>query len=439
MSKTGVILVINYGFCNIYWQLIMIMYKQKQTVLYLRVDLGGKQLAAGGSVAHTRGVINGFLSNNWSVVCASSAMHELLRAEDIPFFPLSMPCWLRPLRWKINSLLSNIFFTWHSIRACSRESITCVYQRHAPWSLVGVLVAWWLKVPLILEYNGSEVWMARHWQVKTNVWHSLVTFGWLLRFLENRALRSASYLVVVSQASSQQLQKAGIAADNIIVRPNGVDTAVFDPCTLADYRLSLRERYGFDKRFVFGFIGTFSPWHGIDQLARMIPPVVTQQGNAAFLLLGDGQLKQWLQDRLREQNVPAERVVFTGIVPQQQAPHYLAACDAFLLPTQPNEDGSPFFGSPIKLFEYMSMAKPIIASDIAQVAHVLAGIGILVKPTDTQGFIDAAHTLITSPLQELERRGAMARSYVVKQCTWHEHVKEIIAVIQDIVPLPERL
>lgn len=411
------------------------MYKQSQTqptVLYLRVDLGGQQLTAGGSVAHTLGVLKGFISNGWSVVCASSAMHGPLSSIDtISFYPLSMPSCLRFLRWKLNCLLSNIFFTWRIIRVCSSYRITCVYQRHGPFCVVGTLIAWWLKVPLILEYNGSEVWMARHWDVRARMpLQSLFSFGWLLRFFEHRALRTANQIVVVSQASCTQLQQAGIAAANIIVRPNGVDTQQFDSATRVDDRVRIRHQYGYDHRFVFGFIGTFSPWHGIDQLAQMIPQVVARHPQASFLLVGDGQLKSWLQDSLTVHGITTEQVIFTGKVPAHTAPAYLAACDAFLLPTQPNADGTQFFGSPIKLFEYMSMAKPIIASEIAQVADILSGIGILVAPDNIQGFIDAAVELITKPTHERHMLGARARDYVIAHGTWHEQVKAIIATTQ---------
>ena len=44
---------------------------------------------------------------------------------------------------------------------------------------------------------------------------------------------------------------------------------------------------------------------------------------------------------------------------------------SFLSPHVPNADGSKFFGSPTKLFEYMAMAKPILASDLDQIGEVL--------------------------------------------------------------------
>ena len=54
-----------------------------------------------------------------------------------------------------------------------------------------------------------------------------------------------------------------------------------------------------------------------------------------------------------------------------RAPSYLAACDILASPHVPNADGTPFFGSPTKLFEYMAMGKCIVASDLDQVGEIL--------------------------------------------------------------------
>lgn len=396
-------------------------------VLYMRVDLGGETLTAGGSVAHTFGVLKGFISNGWQVVCVSSAMIESLRVWDkVPVYPLHMPRLCKPLRWKLNCLLSNIFFTWRLAKLCARYPITHLYQRHAPFSMTGIMLASWFRIPLILEYNGSEVWMHKNWDNRT--WLSL---SWLLERIELRVLRKAHTIVALSQPMVDELVLRGISASKILLQPNGVDADLYDAQTLTEVRAALRAQLGLEQYFVFGFVGTFSPWHGITMLAAMIPEVLAREPNAAFLLVGDGQLKPWLTAVLQAAGVDNKRVIFTGRVAQHEATYYLAVADAFLLPTQPNGDGTMFFGSPIKLFEYMSMAKPIIASDIAQVADVLATIGTLVAPTDTQEFVDAACALMHRSQEERAALGKRARERVLERYTWHAHVGAIIQGAQD--------
>ena len=82
----------------------------------------------------------------------------------------------------------------------------------------------------------------------------------------------------------------------------------------------------------------------------------------------------------------------------------------FLSPTQPNADGTAFFGSPTKIFEYLSMGRPILASDLEQLTEIIKpalllhqafgnneqqSLGIIVDPKDGNAFIQAAHALAT--------------------------------------------
>lgn len=194
-----------------------------------------------------------------------------------------------------------------------------------------------------------------------------------------------------------------------------------------------------DKKIVFGFIGTFSYWHGIDVLEKIIPALLAVDKNLHFLLIGDGVLRKQLEGLLFQKRIE-HAVTFTGVIPQEKAPYYLAQCDIFLCPTQPNIDGTRFFGSPTKLFEYMSMSKPIIASDLEQVAEIISPavkdlskqiiitdqVGILVDPLDVQGFIDACLLCVNMPESDRKKMGDNARKKAVDQYTWRSHVKKII-------------
>ena len=194
----------------------------------------------------------------------------------------------------------------------------------------------------------------------------------------------------------------------------------------------------------FGFIGTFGYWHGIEVLEKIIPILFSKNDTIQFLLIGDGHLKKQLQDSFSGKEFE-NSIVFTGIIPQKEAPYYLAQCDIFLCPTQPNRDGTRFFGSPTKLFEYMSMAKPIIASDLEQLSEIIQPaiyiknlnqkeknfqvtdeVGILVDPLNLQEFIDACFFVMNLSLDNRIRMGINARKKVLKNYTWEQHVVKII-------------
>ena len=94
-------------------------------------------------------------------------------------------------------------------------------------------------------------------------------------------------------------------------------------------------------------------------------------------------------------------VTLAGIRPQTETPRTLAASDILLSPHVPNPDGTPFFGSPTKLFEYMAMAKPIVASDLDQVGWVLKGW----RPGETPPAAGAAGRASAAVLVDARQRG----------------------------------
>ena len=148
--------------------------------------------------------------------------------------------------------------------------------------------------------------------------------------------------------------------------------------------------------------------------------------------------------KLLNDELGAPFVTLAGTRPQVETPRTLAASDILLSPHVPNPDGTPFFGSPTKLFEYMAMRKPIVASDLDQVGWVLKGwrpgeeppakgapgrtrAAVLVEPGDVESLIAGLRRAIELPLAEREALGAEARRLVLEAFTWDRNVAAVLA------------
>ncbi len=196
-------------------------------LLYLRTDIIGEQLTAGGSVAHTVGVIHGFKELGWQITCAASCMQPIIRSmQYVSVTDLHMPRHLKFLRWKLNSFMSTVVFFRQIQKAVDVTTYDAIYQRYSILNATGLLLAWWYKKSFVLEFNGSEVWVMDYWSTHKK-W---IQFRWLIRWVELLNVKHATLIVVVSEPLQEMLvQHYKIPLSKILVNPNGVDTQMFKP------------------------------------------------------------------------------------------------------------------------------------------------------------------------------------------------------------------
>jgi len=395
-------------------------------VAYLRANLW-QESKAGGSVAHTAGVLGGFAAAGLGVTYFGAAdfpparrlgarvvvvppeQIRLRNFPDLPFVAYSRD------------------FTRRCLAVLEDEPPAFFYQRYSLLNDSGAAAARRLGRPLVLEYNGSEVWIARHWSTP-------LMFEGLAARIEAANLHAADLVVVVSRALRDEVVSRGISVERVLVNPNAVDPAVYHP-GIDDG--PVRRRLGLDGKLVIGFVGTFGPWHGAEVLARAVKEVAQRLPTAHFLFVGDGSGMPKVRGILAEDGV-LERVTLTGLVPQAEAPTYLAACDILASPHVPNPDGSPFFGSPTKLFEYMAMGKGIVASDLDQIGEILTHekTAWLVRPGDVDALSEGILRLAEGAALR-ERLGAAARAEAIRHHTWTAHVARLLLRMRELDLLSE--
>jgi glycosyltransferase involved in cell wall biosynthesis len=409
-------------------------------IAYLRTNLWFG-VRAGGSIGHVAGVLNALARQCERVEVLSLERPPLLdpriAVQTILFpGPLGTPHELNYYRYQRH-------FAREGRRALGPSRPDLLYHRVSLASYAGARLARDLGVPLVVEYNGSEVWVSRHWGFA-------LLFPGLARLAEDVALRHADLVVTVSEVLRDELEARGIPAARILVHPNCVDPERFDPGRFPDEaRRALRARYGIAaSAVVCGFIGTFGRWHGITLLAETIRELAErdeswlQDRQVHFLLVGDGVLMSRVRETLAAPRV-ARYVTFTGLVEQHEAPAHLAAADVLLSPHVPNPDGTRFFGSPTKLFEYMAMAKGIVASDLDQIGDVLrhgyraadlpAGpcradesrLAVLTTPGIAAELVAGIRFLVERP-DYREALGRNARREALSRYTWEHNVEDLL-------------
>ncbi|HWI41911.1 MAG TPA: glycosyltransferase family 4 protein [Verrucomicrobiae bacterium] len=194
-------------------------------------------------------------------------------------------------------------------------------------------------------------------------------------------------------------------APHAVYVPNSADTSVFRK-NRGDSSF-IRKHHGIDGRVIIWpavFFQETDRHYTLEIFARLLvlAPQIT------LLLLGDGEYLPEIRRRAEEKGL--RNIIFAGAVPYSDMPHYYAAADAGFLPLR--ESHYDACKGPIKLYEFMAMELPVIATDVGEPAETVraAGCGVLLPFRDAGEAARRVVTLLESG--DLRMMGQAGRRYL---------------------------
>jgi glycosyltransferase involved in cell wall biosynthesis len=147
---------------------------------------------------------------------------------------------------------------------------------------------------------------------------------------------------------------------------------------------------------------------------------------ATLMLVGDGLERERIEKTV--DTLGLRNVVLTGAVGYLEIPEYVAAMDVAIIT---DRGSGSFHYSPLKLREYMSAGKAVIAPRVGEMSRWLADgeDAVLIESGDTDGLARALIDLHNQP-ELRERLGAAARQKILDQATWDIQLLRIDAALQ---------
>lgn len=279
-----------------------------------------------------------------------------------------------------------------------------IYERHALFAHAAMEHARRHATASVLEVNAPLI--------DEQARHRTLALPEAARTTARRALAAAGTVVAVSEGVATYARDHGAA--RVAVIANGVDPARFPP------------RPAPEGPFTFGFLGSLKPWHDvpilIEALARLRAGPVAE---ARLLIVGDGPERPALEARLAALGLSGA-ADFTGALPAAEVPAALARMHAAVAPYAA---GTPFYFSPLKLYEYMAAGLPVIASATGDLAEVVAQdrTGLLVPPGDADALATALAGLAADPSLRTQL-GRAARAEVMAHHGWDRVAGRVLAL-----------
>jgi glycosyltransferase involved in cell wall biosynthesis len=300
-------------------------------------------------------------------------------------------------------------------RAIRRHRPDLIYERYAPNTICGVLAGRRFDVPVLLEINAS--------------WHdhspsgAPPRFRWLARRLERWVCTHSTGTIAVSAALKRHLAASGVPERQITVMPNGVDLARFHPGVSG---AEVRRRYRLEGQVVAGFVGWLRDWHGLEGLIDAVHGSGLLERGLRLLIVGDGPSFARIRARVQGLGL-VDRVVMTGAVAHDAVPSHIAALDIALQPR------ATAHACPMKLLEYMAMARAIVAPDQANIRELVRDrtSARLFPPGDHARLFDLVSELMNAPRERAALGDHARRSVVERDLTWSANAARALALIRD--------
>jgi len=258
----------------------------------------------------------------------------------------------------------------------------------------------------------------------------LPKYSWLLGpkkfsylFLYRLTSRWVSGFIAVSDdVKKAMVQIIGPIGDKVTVICNGVDTQKYRQTVDKAF---VRNQLGLeaDTRLI-ALVATLKEQKGHRYLIRALASIVPQHPDLHVLFIGDGELKEELQDQVNRLNLGGH-IHFLGN--RHDVPELLAASDLFVLP-------SLWEGLSMALLEAMATGLPVVASKLSGTVQVITPneSGILVPPGDTRQLVQAIEQLLNDPTLA-QAMGTAARRRVAEEFSAQKQANEHLALYHRLL------
>lgn len=264
--------------------------------------------------------------------------------------------------------------------------------------LLGRIAARRVGIPVV---GVSRGWTGENWKVK------------IYERLDRWNLKRLDHVVCVSNGQAEKVRRVGVHADKMSVIHNSARIGDFSPVPKSDR-----------STFTVLAAGRLSPEKGFQLLPAVAEQLAHRQVDIRFLMAGDGDLRESIQNDAKNRNVQ-DRIEFLGF--RTDIDRLMADSDVLLLPSFTE-------GLPNVVLEAAAAGKPTVATRVGGTPEaILHGkTGFLVPAGDVNAMVDSLGQLANC--RELcDTMGRSARLFMEQHFSFHSQADAYRELIERLV------
>ncbi|MDD3642866.1 MAG: glycosyltransferase [Candidatus Krumholzibacteria bacterium] len=303
-----------------------------------------------------------------TIAARRQELEERLESEGVPI-----------LRHPLRSLIGILSRKYRSGLRRTVESVDpdIVHAHQYHGEMTARVAARYTRAPLVVTRHSSGL-----------------EFSGTRRALARIAAGRIGAAIAVSGDAAREAVSTGVPAAKISVIPNGVDTLRFraldGPEKAARKREILGEYFPGDcppDTVLVGAAGALKPVKNHALFLRVASRAVradpSLRERLRFIVAGEGELRGELESQIASAGL-AGHVALPGYI--DGLDDLLPCLDIFLVTSRSE-------GVPIALLEAMSSGAACVAGDVGDIAEILGDAGLVMRPGDEDGFVEAVGRL----------------------------------------------
>ena len=320
------------------------------------------------------------------------------------------------------------FFTiWSTVRHTHADLLLV---RDLPLALTAIVIGRWFKIPVLLDLAENYPAMLRDRLLFTPT--SLI--GRVIRhpapatIIEKMVLALVDHIVVVVEESRDRLLAMGVRGDRMSIVSNTPPLDRWD-----GEQMHRKNTQGQDAPH-FVYLGNLDGSRGVDTAIKAISLLKDREINARLSIIGTGpNIAQFRE--LAESLGVTDRVAILGRLGFSEVQKIMAEANVGLIPHYDTDAWNSTI--PNKLFDFMSMGKPVVVSDAKPTARIVREekCGVVFKAQDACDLTDAMMQVKDSSVRD--QLGRHGRASFIQKYNWTVDEKKLFESIEMTAKVKE--